>query len=315
VKTDSRIFVAGAAGMVGAALVRRLRQEGHTGLLLPTRAELDLLDQAAVASFFAEKRPEYVFLAAGKTGGIYANNTYRADFLYENLVMQANVIHQSFLAEVRKLVFFACSCIYPRHCPQPMKEEHLLTGPLEPTNEPFAVAKIAGLKMCESYNRQYGTDFMTLIPTNLYGPGQHYQPMNALVVPSLMHRFHQAREKGEKSITIWGTGRPTRDFLYVDDLADASLFLIRNFEGNLLLNVGSGREVTIAQLAEVIRRETGFTGEVLFDPALPDGAPQKLQDLSRLHGLGWTHRVELEQGIAAACRDAFPPAGGKGGGR
>ena len=221
-KKEDKIYVAGETGLVGSALVRILSDRGYRNIVTRSPEQLDLLDQQAVSKFFKLERPQYVFFAAGKTGGIYANNTYRADFIYENILMQSNVIHLSFLNEVKKLIFYACSCIYPKHCPQPMKEEHILSGPLEPTNEPFAVAKIAGLKMCESYNRQYGTDFITVIPTNLYGPNQRYEPMNSLVVPSLIQKFHQAKEGGDDAVVIWGSGRPARDCLYVDDLVDAN---------------------------------------------------------------------------------------------
>lgn len=292
-----KVYVAGHAGLVGSALVRKLEGDGHTNIVTRRREELDLTDQRAVASFFEEERPDYVFFAAGKMGGIYANNTYRADFIYENIVMQSNVIHQSFLHEVHKLVFYACSCLYPKECPQPMNEEYILSGPLEPTNEPFAVAKIAGVKMCESYNRQYGTDFITIIPTNLYGPSQRYEPMNSLVVPSLMQRFRQAKLRGAPAVTIWGSGRPTRDFLYVDDLADASIFLMENYEGNVLLNVGTGKSYTIAELAAVIKEEVIYEGDIIYDRSLPDGVPEKQQDVSMINALGWEYRVDLAEGI------------------
>ncbi|MBC8472847.1 MAG: GDP-L-fucose synthase, partial [Planctomycetes bacterium] len=248
-------------------------------------------------------KPEYVFFAAGKTGGIYANNTYRADFIYENIVMQSNVIYQSFLNEVCKLIFYACSCIYPKICAQPMKEEYLLSGYLESTNEPFAVAKIAGLKMCESYNRQFGTDFMTVIPTNLYGPNQRYEPMNSLVVPSLIQKFHQAKIAGDDAVIIWGSGRPARDFLYVDDLAEASIFLMENYEGNVLLNVGIGKDCTIAKLAEIIKKEIGYEGDIIYDTSFPDGVSKKLQDVQKINDLGWKYRVEIEAGIRLTYQD------------
>ena len=301
-KTD-KIYVAGHSGLVGSALVRNLKENGYTNVVTRDRQDLDLIDQKAVESFFESERPDYVFLAAGKMGGIYANNTYRADFIYENTMIQCNVIHQSFLHEVRKLVFYACSCIYPKQCPQPMKEHHVLSGPLEPTNEPAAVAKIAGLKMCESYNRQYGTDFTTLMPTNLYGPNQAYDPMNSLVVPALCLKFHEAKMKGEDVVTLWGSGLPARDFLYVDDLADASIFLMQNYEGNVLLNVGTGKSYSIAQLAEVIRKEVGFSGEVVYDQSLPDGVLEKIQDVSMINDLGWAYRVDLKEGISLAYQD------------
>jgi GDP-L-fucose synthase len=244
-----------------------------------------------------------VFFAAGKTGGIYANNSYRGDFIYENIVMQGNVLHQAFLNGAQKLLFPACSCIFPKDCPQPMKEEHVLTGALEPTNEPFAVAKIAGLKMCEAYNRQYGTDFITVIPTNLYGPNQRYEPMNSLVVPSLLEKFHHAKVSGDDKASIWGTGQPTRDFLYVDDLATASILLMENYEGNVIVNVGTGREYSIGELAEIIRTEVGFEGTIEFDPSLPDGVDRKLQDVTRINELGWEYSVDLVEGIRFTYED------------
>ncbi|MBF0125146.1 MAG: GDP-L-fucose synthase [Magnetococcales bacterium] len=294
---NAKIYVAGHSGMVGSALVRVLRERGANNLLLRSRAELDLLDQSRVAQFFEQEKPEYVFFAAGRTGGIYANNTYRADFIYENITIQNHILHQSFLHGVQKLVFFACSCIYPRQCAQPMQEEDILTGTLEATNEPFAIAKLAGLKMCESYNRQYGTNFITVIPTNVFGPGQHYAPLNSLVVPSLIQKFHRAKVNGEDEVVLWGTGRPARDFLYVDDLADASLFLMDRYDGHVLLNVCTGEEWTIGTLAQIIKEVVGFTGNVRYDPSRPDGVLHRLQDPSKLHALGWQHRVGLREGI------------------
>ncbi|MFZ1983531.1 MAG: GDP-L-fucose synthase [Desulfatitalea sp.] len=300
---DKSIYIAGHTGMVGSALRRKLKESGYEHIITRTHQELDLLDQAAVADFFESQRPDYVFLAAGKTGGIYANNTYRADFIYENIVIQSNIIQQSFLNEVQKLMFYACSCMYPKACSQPMAEEHLLTGPLEPTNEPFALAKIVGLKMCESFNRQYGTDFITLIPTNVYGPNQRYEPMNSLVVPSLLQKFHKAKIQEEDGVVIWGSGRPVRDLLYVDDLADASLYLMTHCEGNVVLNVGTGREVSVAELAEIVKQEVGYEGDIIYDASLPDGVERKLQDLSKLTSLGWSFRVELAEGIHLAYQD------------
>jgi Nucleoside-diphosphate-sugar epimerases len=302
-KKDSCIFVAGHTGMVGASLIRNLDGRGYTEIITKSRSELDLLDQKAVATFFDTYKPEYVFLAAGKTGGIYANNTYRADFIYENTLIQSNIIHFSFINEVQKLMFYACSCLYPRECPQPMSEEHVLTGPLESTNEPFAVAKISGMKMCESYNRQYGTDFITVIPTNLYGPNQRYEPMNSLVIPSLIEKFHTAKNSGKDVVTIWGSGRPQRDFLFVDDLADASIFLMENCEGNVVLNVGTGKAYSISEIAGVVKAEVGYGGRVVYDTSLPDGVPVKLQDISKIKDLGWSHRVNLEEGIHLAYKD------------
>lgn len=298
-----KIFIAGHTGLVGSALRRILVAEGYRNIVSPGRDQLDLLDQSKVARFFDLEKPSHVFLAAGKTGGIYANNTYRADFLYENLVIQSNVIHQSFMHEVKKLLFFACSCIYPRNCPQPMKEEYILSGRFEPTNEPFAVAKIAGLKMCESYNRQYGTDFFTVIPTNLYGPNQRYEPMNSLVVPSLIQKFHQAKVKGEDGVVIWGSGKPARDCLYVDDLVDASIFLMKCYEGNDVLNIGSGKDYSIADIAAITKKVTGYPGDIIYDRSLPDGVLKKLQDVSKINALGWKNRIDLEEGLELAYQD------------
>lgn len=309
---DRKIFVAGHAGMVGSALVRQLRQRGYTNLLTVPRAELDLLDQRAVADFFCSERPDLVFLAAGKIGGIYANHTYRADFLLENLVIQSNVLHQAFLNDVQKLLFFACNCIYPKNCPLPMKEDDLLSGPLEPTSEPFAIAKLAGLKLCESYNRQYGTDFISVIPTNLYGPQQKTDQLTSLVVPSLMQRIHQAHLRREPRVAVWGSGRPVRDLLYVDDLAEASIYLMDNFEGNLVLNVGTGREHSIREIAEALVRIVGYQGELWFDTSLPDGVHSKALDLQKLTDLGWRYAVDLEEGLRrtyADFRERFPGDG------
>ena len=308
-----KIYVAGHSGMVGSALVRLLRGRGHTNLVTVSRQDLDLLDQRAVADFFHTERPEHVFLAAGKIGGIYANHTYRADFLYENLVIQANVLHHAFLNETQKLLFFGCNCIYPKTCPLPMKEDDLLTGPLEPTSEPFAIAKLAGLKLCEAYNRQYGTDFITVIPTNIYGPNQKSDQLTSLVVPSLMQRFHQAKVGREPRVIVWGTGRPVRDFLFVDDLAEAAIFLMDYFEGNLVLNVGTGKEYSIRDLAESLRRIVGYEGDVAFDASLPDGVHSKALDLQKLTELGWRYRVDLEEGLRRTYEDflrRFPGDGG-----
>ncbi len=300
---NDKIYVAGHQGMVGSALVRKLQEKGYHHIVTRSRAALDLLDQAAVAAFFQQERPRYVFFAAGKHGGIYANNTYRADFIYENIVMQSNIIHQCFLNETVKLMFYACSCIYPAHCPQPMKEEYLLTASLEPTNEPFAVAKIAGIKMCESYNRQYGMDFISVIPTNIYGRNQNYEPMNSLVVPSLIRRFHEAKVAGVGEIVIWGTGRPARDFLYADDLAEASIFLMENYRNNELINIGTGKDITIRELVDIIKHELGYEGKIIYDPDKPDGVLKKLQDTSKIEELGWKYQVELAEGIHLSYED------------
>ena len=300
---NAKIYVAGHTGMVGTAVVNTLLRKGYHNCVVRPRDRLDLLDQKSVIDFFAKERPEYVFFAAGRTGGIHANNTYRADFIYENILMQSNVIHQAFMHEVKKLIFYACSCVFPKVCPKPITEEHLLTGAIESTNEPFAIAKIAGIKMCESYNRQYGTDFITVIPTNIYGPNQRYEPMNSLVVPALIRKFHHAREKNADSVVIWGSGKPSRDLLFVDDLAEASLFLMEHYEGDVLLNVGTGREYTIAELVEVVRAEVGFTGKILYDTAHPDGVLEKLQDVSRINDLGWQYQVDLKEGIRRTYQD------------
>jgi GDP-L-fucose synthase len=300
---DDKIFVSGHRGLVGSALMRKLQELGYRNVVTRTRAELDLSDQYKVRQFFEEVRPEYVFHAAGKVGGVYANNAYRADFIHENLVMQSNVIHQSFVHEVRKLVFFGCSSVFPRNCPQPMKESDLLSGPLEPTNEPFAVAKIAGMKMCEAYNQQYGADFISVIPTNLYGQNQGYDPMNSLVVPAMIRKFHEAKMAGEDKVLLWGSGRPTRDFLFVDDLADAVIFIMNSYSGNETLNIGTGKDYTIREVAEIVRDAIGYRGAIEFDPSKPEGTLTKLQDVSRLTNLGWRYKVELADGIRVAYQD------------
>jgi GDP-L-fucose synthase len=304
----SRIFVAGAGGLVGSALVRGLTSRGFSNLLTPSRAELDLTDQAAVAAFFQQYKPDYVFLAAAKVGGIHANNSYTAEFIYSNLVIQTNVIHQAWLQGVKRLLFLGSSCIYPRLSPQPMKEEHLLTGPLEPTNEPYAIAKIAGIKLCEAYNRQYGTRFIAVMPTNLYGPGDNFHPENSHVLPALIRRFHEAKQQQATEVVIWGSGTPRREFLYVDDMASGCLHLMQlpdaQLQAELLsypkpcfVNLGTGEDLTIRELAETVQRVVGFTGSLQFDSSKPDGTPRKLQDVSRMHGLGWRHTVALEEGI------------------
>lgn len=302
-KKSDRIYVAGHQGLIGSALVRQLRTSGHTNLILRSHEELDLLDAHAVRGFFEKERPEIVFLAAGKTGGVYANDTYRADFIYENLVIQSNVIHQAFLSEVRKLLFLGCSSMYPKFCPQPMKEDALLSGALEPTNEPFAVAKLAGYKMCESYNRQYGCDFITVIPTNIYGINQNYTPLNCLIVPALIARFHEAKENQAVEVTIWGSGRPSRDFLYADDLADASIFLMQEYSDLAPINVGSGHDVTVRDVAEIIRNVVGFRGEMVFETNKPEGVLTKLQDISKISALGWQPKMDFRHGIELSYAD------------
>jgi GDP-L-fucose synthase len=294
---NSRIYVAGHRGMVGSAIVRKLQSEGYTNILLRTSSELDLRDQQAVASFFDSEKPEYVFLAAAKVGGIVANNTFRADFLYQNLMIECNVIHQAWLHKVSKLLFLGSSCIYPKMSPQPIKEEYLLTGALEPTNEPYAIAKIAGLKMCESYRRQYGCDFISVMPTNLYGPNDNYDLNNSHVLPAFIRKFYEAVRDGKNEVEIWGSGTPRREFLHVDDLADACYFLMMNYSGEKFFNIGTGTDVTIAELANMVKDISGFKGELKFDRTKPDGTPRKLLDVSELNQLGWKYRISLEEGL------------------
>jgi len=289
--------------MVGSAIERRLRAEGFSNISGPASGELDLTDQAAVLKFLDRERPEYVFLAAAKVGGIHANNTYPAGFIFTNLMIECNVIHAAHLSGVKKLLFLGSSCIYPKHAPQPMKEEYLLDGKLEPTNEPYAVAKIAGIKLCESYNRQYGTDFISCMPTNLYGPNDNYDAMNSHVIPGLIRRFHEAKVSVRTEVTVWGTGTPKREFLYVDDLADACLFLMKKYSGNETVNVGSGEEVTIKELAGTVRDVVGFDGDVVFDPSMPDGTPRKLVDSSKINAMGWKAKTKLRDGLKLAYED------------
>src|SRR6266849_8326339 len=297
--SGSRIFVAGHRGLVGSAILRRLEQAGCRNLLLRDRAELDLLDQAAVTRFFAEHRPEFVFLAAAKVGGIMANVTYPAEFIYENLAVQTNVIHGAWQHGARKLLFLGSSCIYPKIAPQPIKEEYLLTGPLEPTNEAYAIAKIAGLKMAAAYRAQYGFPAISLMPTNLYGPGDNFDLETSHVLPALIRRFHEAKIWKSPSVTLWGTGTPRREFLHVDDLASAACFVMENYEGGDLLNVGVGEHLTIAELAAIVARVVDYAGQIRFDASRLDGTPRKLLDVSKLHALGWRARIALEDGIAS----------------
>ncbi|MEM1311268.1 MAG: GDP-L-fucose synthase [Cyanobacteria bacterium P01_H01_bin.153] len=295
--TQAKIFIAGHNGLVGSAIVRMLRSRGYANLLLPSSKELDLRQQAAVENFFAEERPDYVFLAAAKVGGIQANNLYRAEFLYDNLMIEANVIHSAYRHEVKKLLFLGSSCIYPKLCPQPMKEEALLTGFLEPTNEPYAIAKIAGLKLCENYCRQYGVNFISAMPTNLYGINDNFDLANSHVLPALMRKFHEAKTSGADAVVVWGTGEPLREFLYVDDLADALFFLMEKYDRPEFINVGTGEEISIKDLALTIKAVVGFEGELEFDTSKPDGTPRKLMDVSRLQELGWQAQTELKAGI------------------
>lgn len=305
----NKIFVAGHGGMVGGAILRRLQSEGKAELITRSHSELELLDQAAVRAFMQAERPNIVILAAAKVGGIHANNTYPADFIYENLMVECNVIHQAFEAGVEKLLLLGSSCIYPRGVPQPMREEALMTGVLEPTNEPYAVAKIAGIKLCESYNRQHGVDYRSVMPTNLYGPGDNYHPENSHVLPALIRRFHEAAQTNQASVTIWGTGSPKREFLHVDDMAEASLFVLdlpkTQYEANTQpmlshINVGSGEDIAILDVAKLVARITGFQGEILTDPSKPDGTPRKLMDVSRLASMGWAASIGLEEGVKGA---------------
>lgn len=289
--------------MVGSAILRKLQAEGYTNLITRTSAELDLRNQQAVADFFKQEKPEYVFLAAAKVGGIVANNTYRADFLYENLAIQNNVIHQAYENGVKKLLFLGSSCIYPKLAPQPLKEEYLLTGPLEPTNEPYAIAKIAGIKLCDAYRDQYGCNFISVMPTNLYGYNDNYHPENSHVLPALIRKFHEAKVSGAGSVNIWGSGTPKREFLFADDLADACYFLMQTYNEANLINIGTGEDLSIKDLALLIKEVIGFEGELVFDTTKPDGTPRKLMDVAKLHSLGWKHQIELKQGIALAYQD------------
>jgi len=294
---SAKIYIAGHRGMVGSALVRKLESNGFENIVSKSSSALDLRDQAAVAEFFTEEQPEYVFLAAAKVGGIVANNTYRAQFIYENLMIQNNIIHQSYENKVKKLLFLGSSCIYPKLAPQPLKEDYLLTASLEPTNEPYAIAKIAGIKMIEAYRDQYGCDFISAMPTNLYGPNDNYDLKNSHVLPALIRKFHQAKEDKLPAVEVWGTGSPKREFLHVDDLAEACLFLMENYSGKAFVNVGSGEDLSIKELALMIKGIVGFEGELTFDTSKPDGTPRKLMDVNRINNLGWKHDIQLKDGI------------------
>ncbi len=300
---DAKIYIAGHRGMVGSAIKRELERRGFQNFLLRTSAELDLRNQQAVVDFFEQEKPEYVFLAAAKVGGIIANNTYRADFLYDNLSIQNNVIHQSALNGVKKLMFFGSSCIYPKFAPQPLKEEYLLTGKLESTNEPYAIAKIAGIKLCEAYHDQYSCNFISVMPTNLYGLNDSYHLENSHVLPALIRRFHEAKQKGLSSVTLWGSGTPKREFLFSDDLANASIFLMENYNGREFINIGSGEDLSILDLAKIVRDIVGYNGQILFDKEKPDGTPRKLMDVSKLNSLGWFPKTKLREGIQIAYQD------------
>jgi GDP-L-fucose synthase len=299
----SRIYIAGHRGMVGSAILRKLQQAGHDQFILRTSRELDLRDQTAVSAFFEQEKPEYVFLAAAKVGGILANNTYRGEFLYDNLMIQNNIIHAAWQQGVKKLMFLGSSCIYPKLAPQPLREDYLLTGPLEPTNEPYAIAKIAGIKLCDAYRAQYGCNFVSVMPTNLYGPNDNYDLNNSHVLPALIRKFHEAKLSGAASVTLWGTGKPRREFLHVDDLAEACVFLMHNYHEEGLVNIGTGEDIEIGELARIVSRIVGFEGEIVHDLSKPDGTPRKLMDVSKLHGLGWKHAIDLESGIKSVYEE------------
>jgi GDP-L-fucose synthase len=318
--SSTKIYVAGHRGLVGSAIVRNLQKKGYRNILTKTHAELDLTDQAATETFFARSQPDYIFLAAAKVGGIFANNRYPAAFIHENLAIQSNVIHAAYINQAKRLMFLGSSCIYPKFAPQPMKEEYLLTGPLEPTNRPYALAKIAGIEMCWSYNRQYGTKFLAAMPTNLYGPGDNYDLSNSHVIPALIRKFHEAKQTGKKEVVVWGTGNPRREFLYSDDMADACVFLMTLSDEDYisllgsdetetgkfeppLVNVGAGIDITIKALAEMIRDTVSFKGEIVFDTSKPDGTPRKLMDVTRLKRIGWSSRTSLDSGIGRAYAD------------
>lgn len=308
INKNSKIYVAGHQGMVGSALVRNLKSKGYTNIISRTRIELDLLDQQAVYSFLRVEKPDYIFLAAAKVGGIHANNTYRADFIYENLVIETNLIHGAHKADIKRICFLGSSCIYPRDCLQPIKEEYLLSGLLELTNEPYAIAKIAGLKLCESYNRQYGANYVSVMPTNLYGPNDNYDLNNSHVLPALIRKTHEAKVRGEKELLVWGSGKPMREFLYVDDMADACVFLMESGIGEGVFNVGTGEDVTIHELAETVISVVGFNGKILFDASKPDGTPRKLLNVDKLRKLGWQAQTSLRDGIAKAYADFLAKA-------
>ncbi len=299
----TKIYIAGHRGMVGSAIERRLSAVGYVNLVSRTHSELDLTNQAAVAEFLLQERPQYIILAAGKVGGIHANKTYRADFIYQNIMIEANIVHAAWQAGVKRLLFLGSSCIYPRDCPQPMKEEYLLTGPLEETNEPYAIAKIAGIKLCESYNRQFGAQYVSVMPTNLYGPNDHYDLNNSHVLPALIRKAHEAKVRGDNELVVWGSGKPMREFLYVDDMADACVFLMEQGISDGMFNIGTGKDVTIRELAETVMKVVGFHGKIVFDPRKPDGTPRKLLDVERIRELGWQARTSLGEGIAKTYAD------------
>lgn len=300
---DSKIFVAGHKGMVGSAIVRHLQSQGYNNIITVDKRDIDLTSQSEVNIFFNSNEPEYVFLAAAKVGGIHANRTYKADFIYKNLMIQSNVISAAWSSGSKKLLFLGSSCIYPKMCPQPIKEEYLMTGALEPTNDAYAIAKIAGIKMCQSYNEQHGTDFISAMPTNLYGPNDNYDLENSHVLPAMIRKFHEAKLSGKESVEIWGTGTPKREFLYVDDLAEACVFLMNEYSGSEIVNVGTGEDVTIAELAYGVAKAVGYEGRIEFNPEMPDGTPRKLLDVSKMKSLGWTAKTGLREGIEKTYRE------------
>ena len=305
---NSKIFIAGHRGMVGSAIHRKLLSEGYNNIITRTSSELDLRVQEPVNEFFETERPDYVFLAAAKVGGIWANQSFPADFIYQNIVVQSNVIHSAYATGVKKLLFLGSSCIYPKLAPQPMKEEYLLTGLLEQTNEPYAIAKIAGIKMCDAYRAQYGCNFISVMPTNLYGPNDNYDLQNAHVLPTLIRKFHEAKQNGDPAVTIWGTGTPMREFLHADDLADACCFLMENYNQEGLVNIGTGEDVTITELAMLIKEVVGYEGDLIYDASKPDGTPRKLMDVSKLTNLGWKYSIELKDGLKQVYADYLNPS-------
>ena len=304
-KLDSKIYVAGHNGMVGSAIVANLQSKGYTNIISRTSTELNLINQDDVACFFANEKPEYVFLAAAKVGGIAANNTFRADFIYQNLMIQNNVIHQSYVHKVTKLMFLGSSCIYPKEAPQPLTEAYLLTGLLEPTNEPYAIAKIAGIKMCDAYRQQYGCNFISVMPTNLYGFNDNYDLQNSHVLPALLRKFHEAKQQNLSNVEVWGSGKPLREFLHANDMADACVFLMNNYDQDGFVNIGSGVEISILDLALLIKKIVGFEGQITFDSSQPDGTPRKLMDVSKLSQLGWSYSISLEEGIGKVYENKF----------
>ncbi|MBN8879484.1 MAG: GDP-L-fucose synthase [Sphingobacteriales bacterium] len=302
---QKKVYIAGHRGMVGSAIHRKLKQEGFNNIVVNTSDKLDLRNQDQVAEFFAAEKPDYVFLAAAKVGGIVANNTYRAEFIYDNIMIQSNVIHQSYLNGVNKLMFLGSSCIYPKMAPQPLKEEYMLTGPLEETNEPYAIAKIAGIKMCDAYRSQYGCNYISVMPTNLYGPNDNYDLQKSHVLPALLRKFHEAKLNGDPVVTVWGSGKPLREFLHADDLAEACYFLMQHYNEPGLVNIGVGEDISIADLAALVKKITGFKGEIVLDSSKPDGTPRKLMDVTKLHNLGWKAKIGLEEGIRRVYEEKF----------